>query len=427
MTGDLLQQIQTLQFADRAIAEALLADFIRGTFPLDVESVDLRPQAVSLNSFNGFLTLGDGKRLFFKTHTEQDNVIDEYYNAAMLAEAGYPIIQPVYSSTKAGQHLLIYEVIEAPSVFDVAWAIEQDEEGTETLVTLTQAQHRADDDLLTIYLATLDLQSPEDAANAPVHQLFWHRITGGRLERFYGSRLKGKRGQIMLPNESNPDDAVLYSTDRVFLMPWEINGQRYDKSVYDLIHDAASRYLAPRVVGPAVIGHGDAHNGNVFLNRDTKPPSLLYFDPAFAGRHHPLLDLTKPLFHNVFAMWMYFPHIKRKQTKIVLRHADDVFHVEYDYRLPAVRDMFLSSKLERVLIPILHELKRRDWLRSDWRAYLKAALFCCPFLTLNLADGERFSPEMSLLGLVMAVEMGAESIGERSVIDQALDEAEKAL
>jgi hypothetical protein len=83
--------------------------------------------------------------------------------------------------------------------------------------------------------------------------------------------------------------------------------------------------------------------------------------------------------------------------------------------------MFWNSKVERVLIPILTELKWRGWLREDWRDYLKAALFCCPFLTMNLTDANRFPPRISLLGLAMAVEMGAASAGRRSALDQALD------
>ena len=89
--------------------------------------------------------------------------------------------------------------------------------------------------------------------------------------------------------------------------------------------------------------------------------------------------------------------------------------------------MFLHSKSERVLIPTLLDLKARGWLRPDWRAYLKAALFCCPFLTMNLADNTKFPPEISLLGLTMAVEMGAGSNGERGLMDRMLDEVERAL
>lgn len=412
MTNDLLQRIQTLQFDDKYQAEMLLRDFIRDTFGLDVASLELRPLAVSLNSFNGFLTLSDGKKLFFKTHTEPDNVIGEYYNATMLAQAGYPVIQPIYSSTEASKQFLIYEVIESPSVFDVAWEIET---GTsQALPQLTQAQQDADNRLLGIYRHTLEWQSAATAAQAPVHQLFYHRLAGGRLERFYGA-LPGhgaENVQIVLP-DGNHSMAVIRQ------LHWVINGQIYKETLDDLI-SSSLRLLNPAQGDASIIGHGDAHNGNVFFREHET--SLLYFDPAFAGRHHPLLDLTKPLFHNVFAMWMYFPQIKGDALKIEMQYKANTLHITHDYTLSAVREMFLHSKAERVLLPILGKLQRQGWLRSDWRAYLKAALFCCPFLTMNLADSAKFPPEISLLGLAMAMEMGAESHQHRSRIDRTLDE-----
>src|SRR5258708_12872861 len=113
-----LQHIQHLQFTDRAAAEALLLTFIREVFPaLDVMRVELRPLAVSLNSFNGFLTLRDGSRLFYKTHVEPGSVIDEYYNSTLLANAGYPIIHPPYASTEYATPFLIYAVLHSPSLF----------------------------------------------------------------------------------------------------------------------------------------------------------------------------------------------------------------------------------------------------------------------------------------------------------------------
>lgn len=398
----LLQQIQQLQFTDKPQAEALLLDFINETFPmLHVITCDLRPQAISLNSFNGFITLENGEKLFFKTHTEEDNVIDEYYNANMLEAAGYPIIKPIHSSTQAGQHLLIYEVIESPSVFDLSWTIEQ--EGGD-FAALQQAQNTEDDALYQRYLQTLETQSSTDAAKAPIHQLFWHRITGGRLSRFYDGQ------SITLP------DGKTYTTDALFNAKWIINGQHYEDTIADIIK-RGEHLLQPNQSDVSIIGHGDAHNGNVFFTGD-----LLYFDPAFAGRHHPLLDLTKPLFHNVFAMWMYYPHIKRDKTAITFSLKDGVLEVTHDYHLPELRHMFLRSKAERALKPIVAHLKQQGALREDWREYLKTALFCCPFLTLNLADQNRFPPEISLLGLAMSVEMGAESTGNRSLIDRTLDE-----
>jgi len=411
MSEDFLQKVQTLQFTDKAQAESLLLGFVRESFSLKATKLELRPLAVSLNSFNGFMTLEDGKRLFFKTHTEPDSVIGEYYHAAMLAEAGYPVIQPIFSSKEAGKQFLVYEVIDDPSVFDVAWAIENGQ--SDDFEALTQAQNAADDQLLTIYQRTLTEQSAEDANRAPVHQLFYHRVMGGRLERFYGA-LPGQTGDdvpIALPGGE-------FSMREVRRAKWEINGQKYDVTLDDLI-EKAIRLLNPAQAGPSIIGHGDAHNGNVFFrNHD----HLLYFDPAFAGRHHPLLDLTKPLFHNVFAMWLYFPLVKHDLTSITLK-TGDVWCVEHDYAIHPVREMFLRSKVERVLIPILRDLKRRGWLRVDWRDFLKASLFCCPFLTMNLTDANKFTPKISLLGLSMAVEMGA----TRSKIDRLLDEVEKSL
>ena len=46
---------------------------------------------------------------------------------------------------------------------------------------------------------------------------------------------------------------------------------------------------------------------------------------------------------------------------------------------------------------------------------------------MNLADRTRFSPSIAMLGLAMAIEMGAESAGKRSLIDQLLDEVDSAI
>jgi hypothetical protein len=97
--------------------------------------------------------------------------------------------------------------------------------------------------------------------------------------------------------------------------------------------------------------------------------------------------------------------------------------VDYAYPLHPVRQMFLESKIERVLRPLLTLAEAAQEPLAARRALLKAALFCCPFLTMNLTDSGRFPPEISLLGLAMAVEMGAESQGTRSLIDTVLDQA----
>jgi hypothetical protein len=389
MSDELLQRIQRLQFTDKQQAERLLLEFLSESFGLTIRAVELRPLAVSLNSFNGFLTLEDGRRLFFKTHVEPDSAIDEYYNAQQLADAGYPILQPIYRSGEVGRQILIYPAVDHPSVFDAAWAIETGQR--DDLDALAQKQRAADDLLCAIYERTLAWQSAAESAQAPIHQLFYHRLTGGRLARFYPDEI-----EVALPDGRA-------SMGEIKRVKWVINGIPYADSLNAIIANAGAR-LNPARAAPSVIGHGDAHNGNIFLRSD----GLLYFDPAFAGRHAVLLDLAKPLFHNVFAMWMYFPNEMRSRLQIALTTKGDLWHVDYDYPLHPVRMMFFESKVERVLHPILRELQRRGWLDADWRSTLRAALFCCPFLTMNLADDAKFPPEIRLLGLSMAVEMGSE-------------------
>lgn len=383
----------------------MLLTLIRDNFPLDVEQVQLRPLAISLNSINGLLTLTDGTTLFFKTHTEAGTMIREYRNASLLAEAGYPVLRPLYVSAEAGRQLLIYPVVGDPLVFDTAWAIE---EGTgDNLADLAGAQDAADRQLLEIYRRTTHWQSARDAASAPVHQLFSHRLTGGRLASFYfpENRLRLPIGELTIRD--------------IFQARWVINGQRYSESLSDLTARAIG-LLDPHQAGPSIVGHGDAHNGNLFLTGGT---DMLYFDPAFAGRHDPLLDLVKPLYHNVFASWMYFPRVKEAQTTVDVAYDDGTLIINHDYQVHPVRRMFLRSKVENVLVPLLADLAARGWILPDWRARMKSALMCCPLLTIKLADPEAIPAAIAFLGLASAIEMGADSHDRRSLIDQVLDEA----
>ena len=400
----LLRRIQALQNRDKPAAEALLIAFIADTFPaLDPIYVELRPSAVSLNSFNGYLTLRDGTRLFFKTHVEPDSVIGEYYNATLMAEAGYPVIRPRYASTEYGKQFLIYDLIEAQSVFDLARQIEVNSAPVDALQNLTAAQNRSDDLLYQIYQATLADQPADEAARAPIHQLFYHRLASGRYQAFYGVS----------------DNFVRRSVDK----KWVINGRRYQATLADLVN--CQTVIAPARSGPGVIGHGDAHNGNVFY----MPDGLVYFDPAFAGRHNLFLDLTKPLFHNVFASWLYHSVDHPQVLSLAIQQDSISITVTYDELIPPVRRMFFDSKVERVLAPALILLKKRELLPTDWRLYLKMALFCCPLLTMNLADDQRFPEQTAWLGLAYAIQMGSESdsANGRSLLDQTLDTIEAEL
>jgi hypothetical protein len=82
--------------------------------------------------------------------------------------------------------------------------------------------------------------------------------------------------------------------------------------------------------------------------------------------------------------------------------------------------MFFASKIEHVVKPLIKDLAQRHQLNDQWRAILKSALLCCPLLTMNLADANRFPASITLLGVCYAVEMGLTSQGNTSLLDAQL-------
>ena len=375
-----LAEIRALQFTDLAQANARLLDFFRSKLPFEVRAVEIRPLAVSLNSVNGLIDLVD-HRYFFKAHIESQIAGREYYNTEVLAEAGYPILKPVLKATEsAAQHVMLYDIVESPTMFDACRAIER---GTaHNAQALIAAQQKSDRQLLDLYRRSLHWADAEQHAQSPIHQLFYHRLTDGRLADFY-------LGQP--------------TYERLARLQWTINGVDYPHSLEQLIARAID-LLNPAQAGPAVAGHGDAHNGNLFYLEASG--DLLYFDPAFAGLHSPLLDLVKPLYHNVHAQWMYFPEETSATLQASIQIVDGRAVVEHNFPITPIRQATHDSKANLVLHPLVEILREKDWLTPHWKAYLQSALLCCPLLTMNLCDEAKFPPNVALLGFAHVVAMG---------------------
>jgi phosphoglycolate phosphatase-like HAD superfamily hydrolase len=447
---DDLVTIQRMQFTEKEKAERLLRRWFDRHMHLDVDDVTLTPKAVSLNSFNGFYRRGD-EEFFFKTHVEEQGTIEEYYHAELLHQAGYNIVQPLRTLHEGGQQMVIYPVVRWPVMFDLVRAVEMGDVEKSVGVTaemLVAAEREECARLLDIYGSTLHFSTAEEHARAPVHQLFWHRLAGERLRSFY----EGK--QIALPGG---DACLPFNALRYYR--WRINGVLQQATLGELL-ERAKTALHPARAGMTIIGHGDAHFGNVFLEEQRR---YLYFDPAFAGRHSPLLDVVKPLFHNVFATWMYFPHDVARDLHLslsirkgsnshppqpchpersegsmmgegeILRCAQDdmvegdgiieggdisgdgiskggLIEIEHDFMLTPLRQAILRTKVEHLLRPLIRGLVARDALPADWDEIMRLALMCCPLLTINLADSERFPPEIGWLGLSLAVQVGNNGI-----------------
>jgi phosphoglycolate phosphatase-like HAD superfamily hydrolase len=403
---DSLATIQRLQFSEREKAERLLQRWFTRHMHLAVESVTLKPKAVSLNSFNGFYRL-NGEEYFFKTHVEEQGIVEEYYHAELLYQAGYNIVRPLRTLHEEGQQMVIYPVVRWPVMFDLVRAVETGLAQDIDLETLAAAEKRECARLLAIYEATLASITSAENARAPIHQLFWHRLTGGRLHSFYAGKI------VPLPRQSQSTDAVPgIPFEELLTYHWTIDGpdatlKRQQQFTLGELIECAKVVLNPRRETISVIGHGDAHYGNVFLEDQR---NYLYFDPAFAGRHTPLLDIIKPLYHNVFATWMYFPHEVARDLELSVSVHDKQIYIEHNYALTPVRQAIASSKRECLLRPLLRLLESHRAWHSEDEEMLRLALMCCPLLTINLLDAQRIPPAITWLGLTHAVQLGQEPL-----------------
>ncbi len=373
------------------------------------ESVTLTPKAVSLNSFNGFYRL-NGEEYFFKTHVEEQGILAEYYHADLLHQAGYNIVKPLKALHEGGRQMVIYPVVRWPVIFDLVHAIEAGSAEDDAFETVIAAEKRECARLLSIYDQTMMRSPAEEHARAPIHQLFWHRLAGERFKSFYQGKVvtlpgQGTSGYV----QGIPFEELLQYRWTVYNMYGTVVTGEWKRPTLGGLIERARIVLDPAREMATVIGHGDAHFGNVFLE-DRK--DFLYFDPAFAGRHSPLLDIVKPFFHNVFATWMYFPEKVAQDLQISVDIRGSDIYVEHNFELTMIRKAIFEAKLHDLYAPLKEMLGTKNDLSADWSEVVWLAMMCCPLLTMNLLDVKRLPPALCWLGLAQAIEMGNRSLNE---------------
>jgi hypothetical protein len=391
-------------------AEAVIGRLIAGTFGLPVVAVEINRDRYSLNSLNGFVATNDGRGFFFKFHQEEGetDTVGEYYRAEVLREAGFPVDMPLHVSGEVGRQILLYRRRSDPRLADLCRAVELGDAGAEA-PPLVEAQRTLDRLISERYLATLHATTPAQVAAESIDRLFHARLVdpgtdgtlGGRARRFYVDQ------EFRFPGASLPWRDLADKR-------WRINGVGYRHTLRELFEESRARLQPERLAAHgAVVAHGDAHNANIWVEVTGGTKQLVFFDPAFAGRHIPaLLAEVKATFHNIFAhpLWLYDAPIADRRFNAAVAVAGDVVEVTTDWRLSPLRTSFLESKAQLVWRPLLAELAARGWLPTDWRRILRCALFCCPTLVMDLRAGGAadHTPITSAIGLSVAIMMGSE-------------------
>jgi Ser/Thr protein kinase RdoA (MazF antagonist) len=408
---------------DWAAAEAVVARLIADSFDLPVAAVEINRDRYSLNSLNGFVTARDGRAFFFKFHQEEGEAetVGEYYRAEVLREAGFPADMPLHVSGEVGRQILLYRRRTDPRLADLCRAVDLGVPGAEAEPLIT-AQRRLDRLIGERYLATLHATTAAEVARESIHRLFHDRL----VEPGRDETLAGRVRRFYLDQEFRFPGATIHWHDLADRR-WRINGVGYRHTLRHLFEESRERLHPARLTDHgAVVAHGDAHNANVWVEDAGGTKELVFFDPAFAGRHVPaLLAEIKATFHNIFAhpLWLYDAPLADRRFSARVAVCGDSIDVETDWRLSSLRREFLNLKAELVWRPLLAELFRRGWLPPDWRRILRCALFCCPTLVMDLRAGGAadHTPITSAIGLSVAVMMGSEPDNGEDDLSRVLD------
>jgi hypothetical protein len=372
------------------------------------QDVAINDDRYSLNSVNGTAVDAEGRRLFFKFHTEEGEAetVGEYYKAHVLADAGLPVDLPVKVSSTPGRQFLLYGYRSDSKLADVCLKLETGQPAEFSFEQIVAAQAALDDATLAAALGSLSAPTPDSEREA-VHQLFHHRLVApgetGRLGGRYAQFYQGRR--VPVGGEHVPWDGFAD-------LRWTVNGIGYRRTLRELFEESF-RLLDPRALArqPVLVSHGDAHNANVWARRGADGRLMLeLFDPAFAGSTIPaLLGEVKATFHNIFAhpLWLYTPELAERTYRLAVERNGDHIVVTHDWRLSDLRRQFLQLKLDRYWRPLLRRLHKMQALPDDWEVMMRSALFCCPTLVMSQLPGPDRVPSVSLLGFSVAMMCGS--------------------
>jgi phosphoglycolate phosphatase-like HAD superfamily hydrolase len=398
---DSLTVIQQMQFSRRKLAEQLLRLWFARHMDRSVQLLRLTPGEGSLNGFYQ----SDGQEFFFKTHGESHGALYEDNRSGLLEAAGYHVVRPAQLLREKELQMAAYPTVKWPLMLDLIRALETGQQLPAGLTarTLIEVEEHECAHILAIYQRTL--QTDQTPHSAPIHQLFWHGLSGTRLQTLYAGKT------LPLPGGSQLTACSFADIERYH---WTINGRTHTYSLGELITQARE-VLHPDRARASIVGHATAHCGNVLLEREQPdsststsgaPYRYLLLDPAFAGRHAPLLDLVKPLYHNVFATWMYFPAEVAPNLNLRIQLRGEQVHLEQNDSLSPIRLALLRTRYEKLLMPLVTWLEGQHALPEEWQKFLHLALMCCPLLTVNLCEMTQISPAISWLGLAQAVQLG---------------------
>jgi len=387
---------------DPAVIKTSLEKYLKEALHgISITSINPRITTAALNSVSAlvrFTLNGSDYDTFCKVHIESNRDeskqsgaagVNEYHNANLIAEHGWPVNKPILQDRiDPNFPLIIYPLITDPTLFDLI------ERGFSTgEQQLTEADFEGLSDFnkavgSACVRSTRMVPSHEAVSErtAPMQSLFYERLTsGGRISQWY------TEDRIFdLPGADGKSIPTPWSS--LLEYNWIINGSVYNINLRQILERSRMVLSYEGQEQAAVcISHGDDHAGNLFLRRPMGRTDgmtqVTCMDPAFAGWNPALLSHVKPFIHNGIlpAAGMYYePGIPECTYDI----SGTTANVTIDYQgTPNFKHLVrLSNQItDTRIIPMARHLKSIGCDLEFCVEQFRYALTTCCYLVIDVA------------------------------------------
>ena len=188
---------------------------------------------------------------------------------------------------------------------------------------------------------------------ARTNKLFYKRFIGKRFHDFYCSH-----------------DNVSSLFDRKFY----INGRRMSATINQLIADLKNKYKNNELERvPVIMGHGDAHHGNILVNDD-----IWFIDNEYAGYVTPFMEVAKPYYNDFIGSLFFHNQKELKKCFKLTKFLDDG------------ENIFINVKMSKIIVKYVAitnvKLSERKYLvNKETKDFLSLNdyLLLCHLLTKN--------------------------------------------
>lgn len=322
------------------------------------------------NSFRVGVLTEHNEYLMYFLKFGRNNYIDDELKGDACIQGKLNSPRAILSSKKKffGYEWILYDYIEGPLMSEVFSDI-RNQKQFNSFIAL---ERRKELKLVGLYSKQTGLLDYNRYIKSRANKLFFYRFTGQRYREFY----KTEKSNI----------------SNLFNRKIILNGQTLPLTVEQIIYNLLKKYTnhddTLRV--ESILGHGDAHHGNIIINK-----KIWFIDNEYADVTTPLMEIAKP-YYNDFLGGIFFGGIRMYNSL---------------FRIDSFRDdgtdinskITVSDEFQRFIEIASIKLKlRRHIVNKNTKDFISFNdyLFLCHILTKNPND---YSLRSQRLFLILAV------------------------